>query len=50
VNWFGRATAFVAAALLVAAVPLTDDIGFALAAVFVAWQFFANRRPRALAA
>jgi TRAP transporter 4TM/12TM fusion protein len=49
VNWFGRAVAFAAAALLVAAVPLTDEVGFALAAVFVLWQWFANRRPRAAA-
>jgi TRAP transporter 4TM/12TM fusion protein len=46
VNWFGRAFAFAAAALLVAAVPLTDEIGFAMAAVFVAWQWFGNRAPR----
>jgi TRAP-type uncharacterized transport system fused permease subunit len=50
VNWFGRAVAFAAAALLVAAVPLTDEIGFAMAAAFVVWQWFANRRPRTAAA
>lgn len=46
VNWPGRAVAFVAAALLVAAVPLTDQAGFALAVAFVLWQWFGNRRPR----
>jgi TRAP transporter 4TM/12TM fusion protein len=49
VSWFGRAFAFVAAALLVAAVPLTDQAGFAMAAVFVVWQWVRNR-PRAVPA
>jgi TRAP transporter 4TM/12TM fusion protein len=44
VGWFGRAFAFTAAALLVAAIPFTDQIGFAMAAVFIAWQWFRNRR------
>jgi TRAP-type uncharacterized transport system fused permease subunit len=44
-NLFWRAFAFVAAALLVAAVPLTDEIGFALGAVFFLWQWFRNRLP-----
>jgi TRAP transporter 4TM/12TM fusion protein len=49
VSWFGRAFAFVAAALLVAAVPLTDQAGFAMAAVFAVWQWVRNR-PRAVPA
>jgi TRAP-type uncharacterized transport system fused permease subunit len=44
VSWFGRAFAFVAAALLVAAVPLTDEVGFAMAAVFAVWQWAKNRQ------
>lgn len=45
VGWFGRLFAFVAAALLVAAVPFTDEMGFAMAAVFIFWQWFRNRLP-----
>jgi TRAP transporter 4TM/12TM fusion protein len=44
VGLFGRVFAFVAAALLVAAVPFTDEIGFAMSAVFILWQWFRNRR------
>lgn len=44
-----RVFAFVAAALLVAAVPFTDDIGFAMAAVFIVWQWFRNRKAPQLA-
>ena len=40
----GRAFAFVAAAMLVAAVPFTDEIGFAMSAVFILWQWFRNRK------
>lgn len=50
VGMFWRLFAFVAAAMLVAAVPLTDDIGFAMAAVFILWQWFRNRKPRAATA
>ncbi len=39
-----RLIAVVAAALLVAAVPLTDQLGFALAAVFLAWQIMQRRK------
>ena len=35
---------FVAAALLVAAVPLTDQAGFALTAVLFAWHLWRHRR------
>ena len=40
-----RMLAFVAAALLVAAVPLTDEIGFALAAVVIGWNVWRTRSP-----
>ena len=43
----GRAFAFVAAAMLVAAVPFTDEIGFAMSAVFILWQWFGNRKSPA---
>jgi TRAP transporter 4TM/12TM fusion protein len=41
---------FLAAAgafLLVAAIPLTDELGFATAAVFVAWHWLRTRKPTA---
>ena len=38
VNWLERLYAFTAAALLVAAVPLTDEIGFAASAAFAVWH------------
>ena len=44
VGLFGRIFAFVAAAMLVAAVPFTDEIGFAMAGVFILWQWFKNRK------
>jgi TRAP transporter 4TM/12TM fusion protein len=40
-----RLLAFVAAALLVAAIPLTDEIGFALAAVVIGWNVWRTRSP-----
>ena len=40
----GRVFAFIAAALLVAAVPFTDETGFAMSAVFFLWQWFKNRK------
>ena len=42
-----RMLAFVAAALLVAAFPLTDEIGFALAAVVIGWNVWRSREPAA---
>ncbi|MBI3525227.1 MAG: TRAP transporter permease [Betaproteobacteria bacterium] len=44
VSLFWRVFAFAAAALLVAAVPFTDETGFAMSAVFIAWQWFRNRK------
>jgi TRAP-type uncharacterized transport system fused permease subunit len=46
VNWFERLFAFVAAAFLIAAVPLTDEIGFALAALFAVWHTVRARSAR----
>jgi TRAP transporter 4TM/12TM fusion protein len=48
-NWLERALAFAAAALLVAAVPLTDEIGIASAVALLAWHVVrarGARRPR----
>jgi TRAP transporter 4TM/12TM fusion protein len=40
-----RLWAFAAGLLLVAALPLTDEIGFALAAAFLGWQWWRARQP-----
>ncbi|WP_299359521.1 TRAP transporter permease [uncultured Paracoccus sp.] len=48
-NWLERAMAMIAAFTLVAAMPATDQIGFALSALFVIWLFFTARRQRRLA-
>jgi len=42
-NWTERIVAVLAASLLVAAVPLTDEIGFAAVAAFVAWHVWRSR-------
>ncbi len=42
-SWPQRALAMVAAFTLVAALPLTDEIGFALVALFVAWLLVVRR-------
>ena len=39
-----RVFAVLSAILLVAAVPLTDEIGFAMTAMFFAWHFAQKRR------
>jgi TRAP transporter 4TM/12TM fusion protein len=46
-SWIERALAFVAAALLIAAVPLTDQLGFGLAALLFAWHALRTRRQAA---
>jgi TRAP transporter 4TM/12TM fusion protein len=46
VNWFERLYVFVAAALLVVAVPLTDELGFAASAAFVVWNVLRVRGLR----
>jgi TRAP transporter 4TM/12TM fusion protein len=42
-NWPERIVAFAAAALLVAAVPWTDQAGFAASAAFIAWHVWRSR-------
>ncbi len=44
-SWPQRALAFASAAFLIAALPITDEIGLAGAAVFVAWELWRQRRP-----
>jgi TRAP-type uncharacterized transport system fused permease subunit len=47
-NWVERLAAFASASLLVAAVPWTDEAGFAASALFVGWHLFRTRgRPAA---
>ena len=48
-NWFERIVCAGGALLLVVAVPLTDELGFAVGAVFVAFHFFKSRRLAAAA-
>jgi TRAP-type uncharacterized transport system fused permease subunit len=45
--WWERAWAFVAACFLVAALPVTDEIGFALTALLVIWHVARTRAVRA---
>jgi len=45
-SWLERLWATAAAMSLVAALPATDEIGFALAALFIGWQWF-HQRSRA---
>ena len=49
-NALERIIAFAAAALLVAALPITDELGFAACAAFVLWHWLRVRRARAHAA
>jgi TRAP transporter 4TM/12TM fusion protein len=43
-NWIERAVAVVGAGLLVAALPVTDEIGFAIVVVFTGWHWWRSRR------
>jgi len=43
-RWYERAFAFAAAAFLVAALPVTDEIGLAMATALAAWHFARERR------
>ncbi len=43
-SWFERLFAFVAAGFLVAAAEWTDNVGFALSAIFIAWHLWHVRR------
>jgi TRAP transporter 4TM/12TM fusion protein len=45
-SWVERTVAVVAASFLIVALPVTDEVGFALSALFVAWHWW---RTRALA-
>jgi len=47
-NWAERIWAIAAAALLIAAIPLTDEIGLAACATFVAWHAWRVRRRGAM--
>ena len=46
VNWLERIFAFIAAAFLVTAVPLTDEIGLVLSVLFVIWHLARARAGR----
>jgi TRAP transporter 4TM/12TM fusion protein len=46
-NWTERIVALAAAALLVAAVPWTDEAGFALGAALIAWHAWRGRQAKA---
>jgi TRAP-type uncharacterized transport system fused permease subunit len=48
-RWYERAWAFVAACFLVAALPVTDEIGFAMTALLVVWHVARTRGLRAAA-
>ncbi|GLQ54752.1 TRAP transporter permease [Devosia nitrariae] len=47
IGWPERAVAMVAAFLLVTALPVTDGLGFVLAAAFLGWQVVGARRSQA---
>jgi TRAP transporter 4TM/12TM fusion protein len=49
-GWPARLAAAGAAAMLVAALPVTDELGFAAAALFLGWQVVARRRAARAAA
>jgi len=50
INWGERIFAFAASALLVAAVPWTDQAGFVLSGLFIAWHLWRSRAARLAAA
>ena len=45
-NWFERIVAIVAASFLVVALPMTDEIGFGMIALFVAWHVWRTKGTR----
>ena len=47
-NWAERIAATAAALLLVVAYPLTDELGFALSVLFLAWHWWRTKQHRAL--
>ena len=46
-GWVERIWAFVAAGFLVAALPMTDEIGFAMTAALVIWHVMRTRQKTA---
>jgi TRAP-type uncharacterized transport system fused permease subunit len=48
-SWPERIFAAAAASLLVAAIPWTDEAGFAASAAFVGWHWYRTRRGRPVA-
>jgi TRAP transporter 4TM/12TM fusion protein len=46
INWFERIFAIVAASFLVAALPMTDEIGLLAVAAFLGWHFWRTRGLR----
>ena len=48
-NWTERGVSAIAAGLLVAALPFTDEAGFALGAALIAWNFWRARSAARLA-
>jgi TRAP-type uncharacterized transport system fused permease subunit len=49
-NWVERIVAFLAASLLVAALPLTDELGLGAVAVFIVWHVWRTKSRGRLAA
>ena len=49
-NWAERIVAIASASFLIVALPLTDEIGLASVAVFIAWHFWRTRAQRAVTA
>jgi hypothetical protein len=47
-NPLERVLAFVAASMLVVALPVTDELGFGLAAVVMGWHIWRSRGAQAL--
>jgi TRAP transporter 4TM/12TM fusion protein len=45
IGWAERAFAVIAASFLVVALPVTDEIGFLLSGLFVAWHWWHHRQP-----
>ncbi|WP_075215178.1 TRAP transporter permease [Mongoliimonas terrestris] len=43
--WWERLFAFAAASMLIAALPITDEIGFAASGAFLLWRWWRGRRP-----
>jgi TRAP-type uncharacterized transport system fused permease subunit len=48
IGWMARIFATVAAFMLVAAIPLTDEVGFVMSAAFIFWQWRQSRKRPAV--